>query len=213
MEIDDLLKNIYVIHSPKLTERRQGLTRDLQKHAIMATWIEDFEPDQIGMGLLIRRWRNFRLRLAEISVYLKQEAVYRDMVAKGVDVALVLEDDAILGDDFKKRLSDYLMHLPADFDVVFLGESCGAHLPLTDNSHFARASSCRSVSGYLVTQNCAGLFCKYLGRIDQPIDLKLNVIIATHGLNAYWSEPPLLGNGSEQGIYKHSLGIPWRQIV
>ncbi len=212
MEIGDPLEKIYVIHSTRLIERRQGLTRDLQKQSLDATWIEDFEPNQIGLGLLIRRWRNFRMRRTEISVYLKQEAVYQDMVAEAVNVAFILEDDAILGDDFQKQFNEYLRHLPADFDLAFLGESCGARLPLTENSHFVRASSCRSVSGYIVTQNCARLFCKHLGRIDKPIDLKLNVIIGGQGLNCYWSEPPLLGNGSEQGIFKHSLGIPWRQI-
>lgn len=211
MSIGGHVDQVYVIHSPRLRERREHLALALEKHSIEATWIESFESHQIGLGLLIRRVRKTSLRRAEISVYLKQEAVYRDMVARAVDVALVLEDDAILEEDFSQRFGEYLHHLPADFDLVFFGESCGARLPATDNAYFARSPWCRSASGYLITGCCAQILCEHLRRIDAPIDIKLGLLIGAQGLNCYWSEPPLVGNGSERGIFEHSLGVRWRQ--
>jgi hypothetical protein len=44
----------------------------------------------------------------------------------------------------------------------------------------------------------------------EPIDLAVNRIIATRRLDVWWSEPPLLLNGSETGRFRHSLGQPWR---
>ena len=67
MSIADHVQKVYVVHSPRLQDRRAQLAPALEKHGVEATWVEGFEPDQIGLGLFLRRLRKISLRRAEIS--------------------------------------------------------------------------------------------------------------------------------------------------
>lgn len=46
------------------------------------------------------------------------------------DYGLILEDDAILDKDFKTKLYKYISQLPNDYDMLFIGDGCGLHIPV-----------------------------------------------------------------------------------
>lgn len=75
-----------------------------QKQAVAAPifGVMDGTPSMIGCGLSHR-------------------GVWRDMLSKGHELALVLEDDAVLCPRFVLRVNEALAAVPADFDVLVLG--------------------------------------------------------------------------------------------
>ena len=213
MEKRDLAKidRFYVVHCTRLRERREQLEPVLRRWGIQAEWVEKYDDRDIGLGDLLRFCRTWSLTRQEISVFLKQRYIFRDIVEKGYRTAFVLEDDALLGADFGNQAVRFLAHLPEEFDLVFFGESCQMHGTDSVNSFFCAAERSRSASGYLVTGDCCAKMRGFFDRIGRPVDLQLDEAIRELGLVVYWAEPPLIGTGSERGVYPHSLGIRWRE--
>lgn len=56
---------------------------------------------------------------------LSHRQVMADALRDGVSSILVLEDDAVPGEDFSRRAADFLAHVPDDWDCLMLG---GHHL-------------------------------------------------------------------------------------
>jgi len=204
---------LYVIHCKRLRERRVHLEPALRQMGWTAHWVEGHDPHEIEPAV----WRervSGRLKRGEVSVYLKHLAVYRDLAERGPAVGFVLEDDAVFPPGFLARFAEYRRALPADFELAFFGASGGAKVaPLSGNPLFGRETGSRSVSGYLLTAACAGRLLAELERrpIARPIDLTINDIVREQGLVVYWSVPALIENGTETGLFEHSLGVHWRQ--
>lgn len=105
---------IFVINLAKDVERREHITRQLDELAL------DYEivPGIVGADLspedCLRhyddgkaKWRQSRsLVPAEIGCALSHLKVYREIDARGIDCALVLEDDVVLPPDLAQFLSD-----------------------------------------------------------------------------------------------------------
>ena len=49
-------------------------------------------------------------------------------IAESYDSALIFEDDAILSDNFMVKLTKYINELPADFDILSIGNGCNLHI-------------------------------------------------------------------------------------
>jgi hypothetical protein len=207
--------DVYVIHSPGLAERRAVLEPALVAAGWTAHWIT--EPDSAAFTPATRlRYRAHpRLTRSELSVYLKHVEALRRIAAGDREVALVLEDDALLPDDAAAVLSRYQAQLPAGFDAAFLGVSCDLHAaPLPATPLFGAGPRTRSMSGVLITRDCARRLSAWLeGRaIAQPIDITIDEIIRGESLRCYWSVPPVIGNGSESGQYRRAVtNAAWRE--
>lgn len=177
--------------------------------------MEDHDPRDLGLGFWLRRVRNPRLTWGQISVYAKHIAVLQH-IASSHSVALVLEDDAAWDEGFKTKITAYLAELPAAWNLIFLGASCGLELSADpDKKLFGRSFSTRSMSGYLVTPEAAGQLALALESrpIKQPIDLAVNEVIKDLDLHVYWSVPAVIENGSERGRYPRAMtGGRWRAL-
>jgi hypothetical protein len=203
-----------VVHCKRLVERRDYLSPILRNFGWEPHWIESHDPGEIPRRHLLRfRFGANLLTVGEISVYLKHLEVFRKVAQSEAGLGFVIEDDAELPPDFPAELARCRAELPASFDLVFLGASCGFGESRHDGRpRLTRQDGARSMSGYLVT---AAASRRLLAELDdrpmlEPIDLAVNRIIATRRLDVWWSEPPLLLNGSETGRFRHSLGQPWR---
>jgi GR25 family glycosyltransferase involved in LPS biosynthesis len=205
---------VYVVHSPRLASRREHAERALADLGWTPTWVEGFEPEDIGPLAWIRRVRTLGLTRAEVSVYLKHVEVFR-RVARAGGRALVLEDDAVFPDGFARAFEDYVAALPAEWDMAFFGESCRLEIePEHPGALFGATPATRSMSGYLGTAECSRVLLSELdgGSIRAPIDHTVNEVIRRRALAVYWSIPALIGNGSQSGRFLRSLdGAGWRR--
>jgi glycosyl transferase family 25 len=114
----------------------------------------------------------------EIGCALSHRSVYRMIVERGIALALVLEEDAILGPQFKS-LWQAASALPADVDLLLLYSEhgfvrrqpsatlagCGLHQATVMLSHAV---------GYLVRQTCAEALLRRTERIDMVADWPLD---------------------------------------
>lgn len=206
---------VYVIHCKRLAERREYLHPILRGFGWDARWIESCDPGEIPWRHLLRfQWGVSVLTVGEISVFLKHLEVFRHLARSTDALGFVVEDDAVFPADFPAELARCRSELPGSFDLVFLGASCGlGETPDGGRSRLTRQFGTRSMSGYLITAAAAR---RLLAELDdrpvlEPIDHAVNRIITARGLEVWWSEPPLLLNGSETGRFGHSLGLPWRE--
>jgi GR25 family glycosyltransferase involved in LPS biosynthesis len=199
---------VFVVHTRRLTARRIALRGALDRFGWTSRWVEHPDPDEIGLLERLRRRVHPRLNSNEISVYYKHTAVLREIAAQRESPALVLEDDPVFPDAFGPAFEASLARVPADFDLIFFGASCGMEAAaLPDNPLFGAADRTRSMSAFLVTTRCAALLASALSRqaISEPVDLAVDRLIRTHGLRAYWSVPALVPNGSETGQVERSI--------
>lgn len=207
-----MFDRLFVIHCKRLHERRVHMEAALQRHGWEAHWITAFDPAEIPPQV----WRDrvtAKLKQAEVSLYLKHLAALREIVGSGVASALVLEDDAILPDEIQTVLEHYLAALPADCEMAFFAPSIGRTAAVSaDRPLYADGNGTRSTCAYLVVRSCAERLLEWLDNrpIRRPIDLAIDEMIREHQLVTYWSVPPIIEQGSETGLFAHSLGVGWR---
>jgi glycosyl transferase family 25 len=161
---------------------------------------------------------------AEISLVLHHIECYKRIVQDDIDYALILEDDAILCNNFKEILKNYIKELPSDWDMLFIGDGCGFHIDnklLIQNKHIYKKDivpdgqthegATRCTDSYLITNKCAKIITEKLKlpnyTIIVPADFWLNCVIRNNNFNVYWSEPTIVTQGSQKGIYKSSIRI------
>lgn len=154
-----------------------------------------------------------RLRIAEISLFLKHMHALRGFAQTSCEWALVMEDDVIFRDDSLATLATLLAELPVDADYVDLGGGAG----LKPETAFRRLPG-KQLSTYLIDPpssrtTCAYLISKRFARAILsrpvepllPIDFQFNFFMAEHGAKVLWLEPTLFIHGSEFGYYGSNL--------
>ncbi|MEG8230839.1 glycosyltransferase family 25 protein [Candidatus Rickettsia tasmanensis] len=66
---------------------------------------------------------NHTLTAGELGCYCSHREIWLKMVKDNIPYALIIEDDAILNDDFRNKFLTMLKHLPTDWDLIYLSLS------------------------------------------------------------------------------------------
>jgi len=195
---------LFIMHYTPLVERKKNIIHSLQNAGISEyEFIEVYDRENLTQSDL----EKFReIRLSEISLFLKHIEVFKKEID---DITVVLEDDSIFVDQFKERLEKYLAELETmEWDVVFTGECCGIHSHVEPNKTFYETNGSRGTPMYILNRGV----CKKLNDIvkaetiiDRPIDHWFNYIYQKYILKYYHSEPTLVSQGSEIGIFKSAI--------
>jgi GR25 family glycosyltransferase involved in LPS biosynthesis len=198
---------VFVVHHPALRERAEHCLRSFRELGWSARFVAP--PGALGLGwAFVRRVRNPRLTLGQVSVALAQLSALRSIAEDAAPAGFVLEDDPVFEAGFRERFLAALGSLPPDFDLVFFGASCGLEAAPEDaQAGYGRASGTRSMSGYLVSRSAAARLVSALefGPITRTIDITVNQLIQELGLRVYWSVPALIPNGTETGLFPTSV--------
>lgn len=129
--------------------------------------------------------------------------------AEDNEKALIMEDDAILCDDFLTKLDGYIQNLPKDFNMVYLGCFGRCHFrnsltfPFfkiqdhkTINDKFFKPEFPLGLQGYIISKKYAEKLLKQMeGNIASHIDLQMNLKIVVDKLT---------GKVNDTGIYATS---------
>jgi GR25 family glycosyltransferase involved in LPS biosynthesis len=210
---------VFVLHYSKLTERKANILAQFEKHKITDfEFIELFDKDEIS-EIYNKRFEN--LYKSEVSIYLKHQHVFRN-IADNYDYALVLEDDVILSDGFMTILEDYMKQLPADYDMLFMGDGCKLHMEkkqIRPDTHVYKKcleptrwggnGATRSMDSYLITKDCARRIAEEYEstetKIRLPIGWWLNDVARKHTFKVYWAEPTIVTQGSQNGTFNRVI--------
>ena len=207
---------IFVLHYSKLIERKQNILYQFEKYNITNfEFIEKYDKHQITEQQ--SRIFSSTYRKPIMSLCLKHFYAYKE-IAEKYDDALILEDDAILCDDFLNKLNLYISQIPLNYDMVFIGNGCNLHIEkhklITGKYIYEKClyptkwggnGATRCADSYIISKKCAIILCKYISQLKTPItsqaDFWLNSAARDNNLIVYWAEPTIVTQGSETGKF------------
>jgi GR25 family glycosyltransferase involved in LPS biosynthesis len=209
---------VFVVHYHKLTERKKAINESLTHNNIQAEFVEHYDRDTLTPEDDVYFHNNYENMLSSHkAITLSHIYCYREIADK-YEYALILEDDAIFCDDFMSKLNNYMEQLPSDWDMLFIGDGCGFHIPddviKSSSSNIFRKcpeptswggdGATRCTDSYIVSKKCAQGIIGYKEKIGRGVDWWLNQVIRDCKFNVYWAEPTLVTQGSQNSLYKTS---------
>jgi GR25 family glycosyltransferase involved in LPS biosynthesis len=167
---------IFVLHYSKLTERKASILKQFEQQGITDyEFIEAYDKDSLTpqeIDMFIPGYKP-----SKISLILKHFHVVR-RIQESYDQALVLEDDAVLADGFPALLKTYMAQAPSPYDMIFLGNGQGLHIPTdqqipghylykrgVDPTPWGGNGITRCTDSIIISKPCATKLCKYIDLI------------------------------------------------
>ena len=203
---------IYVLHCGNLTKRKKHILEQFRIHNISNfEFIEKYDVSEITDEECSIFDVNYKK--TKMSLFLKHIYCYQLLIKECDTYAtLIFEDDVILSDDFNDILSKYIKELPENYDILFIGSGYNLHIDkhkVIDDKYIYENPYSRCTDSYIITNKCAKIICEYIAncndKINLPIDLWLNKVIKDNKLKVYWSEPTIVSQGSQTGLFELSI--------
>ncbi len=209
---------IFIIHYKKLIERKQSILSQFEKHNITDYEFIEIDRDELhnhDISMFQSGYDN-----CQIAISLSHFYAYKQISEKYYN-GLIFEDDVILSDNFTDILNKYITQLPEDYDMLFIGNGCNLHIEndkLIPNKNIYEKclyptgwggdGATRCTDSYLITKTCASKLCEYIDnlkdKIKLPIDWWLNVPARDNNFKVYWSEPTIVVQGTQCGVFPSS---------
>ncbi|HHF6503597.1 TPA: glycosyltransferase family 25 protein [Haemophilus influenzae] len=151
------------------------------------------------------------LTVGEIGCAMSHLYIYNMMQEQNIDKAIILEDDAIVSQEFEHIVLDSLNKVPNTMDILFYEHGKAKTYFCKKNLiegyrlvHYCTPSkrSKRTITrttAYLITQEGANKLLKLAYPIRMPADYLTGALQLT-GLNAYGVEPPCVFRGIDSEI-------------
>lgn len=116
------IDKIYVMHWKKAVVRKQIMLNmtwvDKWQKSNYLSWIEAFDRQELSQNVIgcLTKGRNGHFsKLGMMSIAIKHQLAYWDMVAHNYSTALILEDDLDFREDWMDRMQILLHNLPQDW--------------------------------------------------------------------------------------------------
>jgi GR25 family glycosyltransferase involved in LPS biosynthesis len=210
---------IFVLHYSKLVDRKKHILEQFKKQNITDyEFIEKYDKEDLqDCDILLF---DTCVKKSMMSLMNKHFYVYK-LIAENYENALILEDDVILHHNFTNILNKYIIQLPEDYDMLFIGDGCNLHIEnnkLISNQNIYEKclyptrwggdGASRCSDSYIISKKCANKLCEYINnltcKINLPSDWWLNVAARNNNLKVYWSEPTIVTQGTQNGLFKSS---------
>jgi hypothetical protein len=209
--------HIFVIHYTPLVERKKNILEQFKKQNIHDyEFVEIYDREYIPRQLT--RLFSTKLRDSLVSLICKHLHASNKISLK-YDYALILEDDAILCDQFLDKLDFMMKQLPSDFDAFFIGRGCNLYVPYAEQhagnfvylknneiGHWGIHGSSRCTEAFVLSKKAATQIVNTrFDHVDLPYDFLLNDLFRKYNMRVYWSEPALVTQGTITGKFSTSL--------
>lgn len=210
----------YVIHYKALTERKEFLLKQFDKHSLDYYFIENYDRNT----LTEEDKKLFKVKFPSFhkAITLSHIDAYQRTLKSDYKYNLILEDDVVFDEDFSDKLAEGLEQLPEDYDMLFIGTCFNFHIPqkrikpsqfiyekCREPTGWGGNGATRCTDSYLVSKKGSQKVIDYISQledhqIDKPVDWWLNQVIRDLELKIYWMEPTIVRQGSEKGDYDKS---------
>lgn len=204
----------FVVTTKDNHKRQESINCQAKKFQLDIEYIWDFDADDIDVKKIEEKYESSLLPLRSISALMKHFEAHRRLLEQELDIALVVEDDVILFENFGKRIHKLVQALKDTNrpGLVFLG---GADNRIDHNFLAAAAHGeplikkpLSTAEAYLIEPLGASKRLKWLEeahRIKLPADHLLTAIDLELGIDQYWGESPLATQGSIIGKFPTTL--------
>lgn len=199
---------VFVIHVEGETLREQWIRSQLQRQQLEAAFMLAGNKEEITEDVLSRYFFGKMHRVSNAtSCAWKHIMVYEKMVRENIPLALVLEDDIELYENFGVLFPRILKEISVR-GLKNILVSCEESLLIyvrgserEKNTVLYPAWRGRLTGAYLVDQEAAASMLTYLKdhKTDQPIDWFHNVCAEKGVIRIWWSHPTMACQGSLSG--------------
>ena len=205
---------VYVMHYKPLAERLVHINNMLSKQGIdfevfdgepennlSEYFVDDFDVRKQKLSLFPDNLPSKNVKVSEISLAYKHVLALEKMVADNVEVALFLEDDAILCENFCAVANEYLARTPEDWDMIFPGNGCNlrihpSRIRQDQVAYKKEHPSTKCTDSYFIKLETAKTLLATIKPFHIAIDWELNFQLKHHDFNVYWYEPYIVQQGS-----------------
>lgn len=223
----------YICHYPKLKERVEYLIPTLNKNGInkveIVNGIDRFEINESHISNFSNSLELVRDRLKYtncppnydilkesekviIANFLTHLDIWKRISKSDYKYSLVLEDDAIICENFTYNWNMLINSIPENMDISYLHDGCGFTVK---NKLFIETSNdqifydcwlkeSRTCCSYIISKDFCNRILSDLYPIVLGVDHELNYIQKKLNANVYWTHPTLFKEGSGE-IYKSSI--------
>jgi GR25 family glycosyltransferase involved in LPS biosynthesis len=217
---------VYVAHYNKLVERKKHLLGQLLVNNIECFWFEQ-EPNKQEIRKKydgrVESWNKKILQVpypssvpykqlnrAEISLAHKHIKIYEDIIKNNFEFSLILEDDVVFCDDFTHKFNFNMYETPRDWDFIFIGSGCNLRIDKTKtkegkNAYLKQHPASKCTDSYVVKKDAVKKIMNTMEKYSFPIDFELNYQMCINKMNVYWWDPPLVTQGSQNGLYSSEI--------
>lgn len=192
------VEKIYICHYKKLVDRKSIMLEQLNRFGMTDhLFVEQFDKDtwneqEISLEYPKINDPQTKMSLGEKSLALKHAWIIEDMHQKGYCSVLVLEDDAILCDDFPNHFNHYKQQLPENWDIGWVGSCFNLKEPQIVNENVYKTDrGSRCTHAFCLSKSFANNMVKESKNINLPSDCFYNYIVKRFELENYWFQPPL----------------------
>lgn len=213
--------DIYIVHFSELKERKEKIIKDLSEWPEKIEFVEEFHRDKISEELKkeyylkddkkIKELTGF-LSNAEIACAISHLEIYKKIIAKNQEYALVLEDDAIPEKNFIEQFKENLKNTPENWDIIYMGQGCGDDFIKEKlktakkiNNFCYEINSSNCAEAYLIKKTTAKKLIQNMIPFSLPIDWEMAYQLVKMNAKILWWVPYLFVQGSNSKIYKSSI--------
>ena len=204
---------VYVIHCREIPERTERIAAHLKERRIEPHWWQSIHGRTWGISTA-RVYAEGNgsgespINAGQVGLCMGHYNLWQHLHVAGIPEAVILEDDAVLCDDFQLRLDEVLKHLPHDADMVYIG-----HLGCSDRIKTQHTHGIVELSfvpwgthGYYVRRSALPVLLDRMREARNPVDSQLwfNVFKDGH-LKLYAVEHSLIGQESASGLCPTTL--------
>lgn len=206
------LDGILIINPANYVERRENIERQLQARGLTYEFIHEYDADEITASLREQYFSNSSLGPNAQSCAMKHLQALRLIAARGWKRALVLEDDAILLDDFEQGVEAALSE-SAGFThpyVLFIGSGGNLYTPRhlrVPGQRLYLSMRGRLTEAYIVGDEVARRRVAWMEQhgIGLPIDNLFELMDRELNIQLYWLEDPVVEQGSKNGRFQSAI--------
>lgn len=208
------INKIYVLHVKKgYEERAEHIEILMKKHNLKFEYILDYDiPDLNEKDIQKYYDKNNDLDNPNLSVGMKHIQVLEQIVKNKVAITLVFEDDVFLDENFNKIVEKSMVELPNFEDpfVISLGNAANHYTKkkyLTKNKHLYKNKNHRAADSYILNLQAAKNRLEWfeLNKTIETAGHMYNTIDNDVGNIIYWMEPPIVEQGSQNGLIESSI--------
>ncbi|MBC3621499.1 glycosyltransferase family 25 protein [Vibrio metschnikovii] len=151
-----------------------------------------------------------KLSLGQMSCFYKHYLVMKEALARKIEPVLVLEDDVILISNFVQEMAAIEQELTSMSNYYINIEEASNSVPFAVRKAGQRFYPCKVnklCGGYIFDLAFAEKFVNYVEsqQNDVPIDGMIGNLVDRLEFNLYWSHPPLVKQGSKNGMFASEL--------
>jgi len=196
-----LVSEVYVINLEKDTKKLDSITKQLDSNMILFERFDAINGKTLSNRTEFTPFCNRFCASGIRGCAFSHFSIWQNMIIKGFEYVMILEDDAVLVENFDAKFQDIYQYIPKDFDILYLGSlfycdpsqtynSIVSSKNIQINKHVLQVYGCGGLQGYIISNNCAQKIINE--HISFHIDTNLIDWIHKYNLKAYAVQPMLI---------------------